>query len=86
MKCMVAGFLLFVVIPLLLGHVVDLLLITPLRVPSDRTPVFYPSTVRHTIVEPVGTTGIVLEEITCVTCRSGLWDCCILSVHVEPFG
>ena len=44
-KCMVAGFLLFVVIPLLLGHLVDLLLISPLRVPHNRTPVFYPSTV-----------------------------------------
>ena len=44
-KCVVAGFLLFVVIPLLLGHLVNLLLISPLRVPHDRTPVFYPSTV-----------------------------------------
>ena len=44
-KCAVAGLLLFVVIPLLLGHLVDLLLISPLRVPHDRTPVFYPSTV-----------------------------------------
>ncbi len=44
-KCGVAGILLFVVIPLLLGHLVDLLLISPLRVPRDRTPVFYPSTV-----------------------------------------
>ena len=44
-KCVLAGFLLLVVIPLLLGHLVDLLLISPLRVPRDRTPVFYPSTV-----------------------------------------
>lgn len=44
-KCGVAGFLLLVVIPLLLGHLVDLVLISPLRVPRDRTPVFYPSTV-----------------------------------------
>jgi E3 ubiquitin-protein ligase MARCH6 len=43
-KCVVVGFLLLVVIPLLLGHVVDLVIITPLRVPSDRTPLFYPST------------------------------------------
>ena len=42
---MVAGFLLLVVIPLLLGHLVDLVVITPLRVPSNRTPLFYPSTV-----------------------------------------
>lgn len=44
LKCMVAGFLLLVVIPLLVGHLVDLVIITPLRVPSNRTPLFYPST------------------------------------------
>ena len=44
-KCVIVGFLLVVVIPLLLGHLVDLVIITPLRVPSDRTPLFYPSTV-----------------------------------------
>lgn len=44
-KCLLAGVLLFVVIPLLLGHLVDLLILTPLRVPSNRTPIFYPSTV-----------------------------------------
>jgi len=49
-KCAIAGFLLFVVIPLLLGHLVDLLLISPLRVPHDRTPVFYPSTVSPDIL------------------------------------
>ena len=49
LKCVVAGFLLFVVIPLLLGHLVDLLLITPLRVPTDRTPIFYPSTVSFSL-------------------------------------
>lgn len=45
LKCLVAGFLLFVVIPLLLGHLVDLFLLSPLRVPTDRTPIFYISTV-----------------------------------------
>ena len=44
-KCVVAGFLLFVVVPLLLGHLVDLFLLSPLRVPTDRTPIFYASTV-----------------------------------------
>jgi E3 ubiquitin-protein ligase MARCH6 len=43
-KCLVAGLLLLVVVPLLLGHLMDLVLITPLRVPSNRTPLFYPST------------------------------------------
>ena len=45
LKCVVAGSLLFVVIPLLLGHLVDLFLLSPLRVPTDRTPIFYASTV-----------------------------------------
>ena len=45
LKCAVAGFLLFVVVPLLLGHLVDLFLLSPLRVPTDRTPIFYASTV-----------------------------------------
>ncbi|KAL5467202.1 hypothetical protein EMCRGX_G031401 [Ephydatia muelleri] len=44
LKCLTAGVLLFVIIPLLLGHLVDLFVITPLRVPTDRTPVFYQST------------------------------------------
>ena len=45
LKCVFAGSLLFVVIPLLLGHLVDLFLLSPLRVPTDRTPIFYASTV-----------------------------------------
>ena len=45
LKCVLAGSLLFVVIPLLLGHLVDLFLLSPLRVPTDRTPIFYASTV-----------------------------------------
>ena len=45
LKCAMAGFLLFVVVPLLLGHLVDLFLLSPLRVPTDRTPIFYASTV-----------------------------------------
>ena len=52
-KCVVAGFLLLVVIPLLLGHLVDLVIITPLRVPSNRTPLFYPSTVSQDTLQGV---------------------------------
>lgn len=50
LKCAVAGFLLFVVVPLLLGHLVDLFLLSPLRVPTDRTPIFYASTVSQKVV------------------------------------
>lgn len=42
---MVAGFLLFVVIPLLLGDLVNLLIISPIRVPMNKTPIIYYSTV-----------------------------------------
>ena len=45
-KCIIAAILLFIVIPLLLGHLVNLLLISPLRVPMHKTPIFYFSTVR----------------------------------------
>ncbi|XP_019864267.1 PREDICTED: E3 ubiquitin-protein ligase MARCH6-like isoform X1 [Amphimedon queenslandica] len=45
MKCAIAGFLLFIVIPLLLGNLVDLLIISPIRVPTNRTPITYFSTV-----------------------------------------
>ena len=45
-KCVVAGVLLFGVVPLLLGLLCDLIVFTPLRVPLDRTPVYFLSTVR----------------------------------------
>ena len=44
-KCVVAGVLLFGVIPLMLGLLCDLIIFTPLRVPLDRTPVYFLSTV-----------------------------------------
>ena len=68
-KCAVAGVLLFVVIPLLLGHLVDLLLISPLRVPYDRTPVFYPSTVSGVVVCVCvwGGGGAVIVLVVCLT-------------------
>ena len=59
LKCVVAGSLLFVVIPLLLGHLVDLFLLSPLRVPTDRTPIFYASTV----------SCLPLYYICCLQCK-----------------
>lgn len=44
-KSVVAGVLLFGVIPLMLGLLCDLIVFTPLRVPLDRTPVYFLSTV-----------------------------------------
>lgn len=44
-KCIVAGVILFLIIPLIMGHLVELILLSPLRVPVDKLPVFYPSTV-----------------------------------------
>jgi hypothetical protein len=44
-KCGCVGMVLFVVIPLLMGHLVELILLSPLRVPYDKLPVFYPSMV-----------------------------------------
>lgn len=44
-KCVFAGTVLFLIIPLIMGHLVELILLSPLRVPVDKLPVFYPSTV-----------------------------------------
>lgn len=44
-KCALAGTILFLIIPLIMGHLVELILLSPLRVPVDKFPVFYPSTV-----------------------------------------
>lgn len=45
MKCVLVGSILFVLIPLMMGHLFELILMSPLRVPVDKLPVFYPSTV-----------------------------------------
>ena len=45
LKCLCAGFFLFVLIPLIMGHLVELVLLSPLRVPVNKLPVFYPSSV-----------------------------------------
>lgn len=44
-KCGLVGIVLFIIIPLLMGRLVELILLSPLRVPFDKLPVFYPSTV-----------------------------------------
>ena len=44
-KCGFAGVIFFIIIPLFMGHLVELILLSPLRVPFDKLPVFYPSTV-----------------------------------------
>lgn len=45
LKCTLAGVIIFVIIPLIVGHLVELILLSPLRVPVYKFPVFYPSTV-----------------------------------------
>lgn len=54
-RCMIAGTILFGIIPLIMGHLVELILLSPLRVPVDKLPVFYPSTVSY-LNECMGTT------------------------------
>lgn len=44
-KCAIAGSLLFILIPLILGHLVELFFLIPLRVPHNKIPVFYFTTV-----------------------------------------
>ena len=44
-KCIIAGVFLFGVIPLLLGVLCDVMIFVPIRVPLDRTPVYFWSTV-----------------------------------------
>lgn len=45
MKCIFVGVILFVIIPLMMGHLIELILLSPIRVPSNKFPVFYHSTV-----------------------------------------
>ena len=49
-KCVFAGTILFFIIPLIMGHLVELVLLSPLRVPVDKLPIFYPSTVSIIII------------------------------------
>ena len=44
-KGFVAGILLFLVIPLLMGHIIELIILNPLRVPVFKYPIYYFSTV-----------------------------------------
>ena len=48
LKCVVAGIILFIIIPLGMGFLADMLIFCPLRVPVNKTPVFYPTTVSQT--------------------------------------
>lgn len=43
-KGFVAGILLFLVIPLLMGHIIELIILNPLRVPVFKYPIYYFST------------------------------------------
>lgn len=53
MKCVIAGIILFIIIPLCMGYLADMLIFCPLRVPVHKTPIFYPTTVSHAIVTHV---------------------------------
>ena len=97
LKCVVAGTLLFVVIPLLLGHLVDLFLLSPLRVPTDRTPIFYASTVSHTFLKKKKLYNIECHFLKVQwvyvhihththTHRNGPWVSCTQNVCVVPSG
>ncbi len=46
-KCVIAGTVIFVIIPLIMGRLVDSFILSPLRVPSNKIPVFYLSTVSY---------------------------------------
>ena len=69
-KCVVAGVLLFGVVPLLLGLLCDLIVFTPLRVPLDRTPVYFLSTVRtachETCLQCLFQTAVLAWTCVCV--------------------
>lgn len=47
MKTLIVAVLLAGVIPLLLGLLFELVIVAPLRVPLDQTPLFYPWQVKH---------------------------------------
>lgn len=47
MKCVVAGIILFIIIPLMMGHLMELVILNPLRVPMNKFPLFYLSTVSY---------------------------------------
>lgn len=47
MKTLIVAILLAGVVPLLLGLLFELVIVAPLRVPLDQTPLFYPWQVSH---------------------------------------
>ena len=46
-KCVIAGLVLFIIIPLCVGYLADMLFFCPIRVPIHKTPIFYPTTVGY---------------------------------------
>lgn len=62
MKTLIVAVLLAGVIPLLLGLLFELVIVAPLRVPLDQTPLFYPwQVIRLTAACPVYAAGCQLE-------------------------
>ena len=47
LKCLFIGSVLFVIIPFLMGHLIELVILSPIRVPVNKFPVYYPSTVSN---------------------------------------
>lgn len=77
LKTLVVALLVAGVIPLLLGLLFELVIVAPLRVPLDQTPLFYPWQVLRVLFVYRSPSGmVVVQAPLCVltlvlTCRTG---------------
>lgn len=80
LKTLVVALLVAGVIPLLLGLLFELVIVAPLRVPLDQTPLFYPWQVLRVLFVFRSRSGmVVVQALLCVltfllTCRTGLLE------------
>lgn len=83
LKTLVVALLVAGVIPLLLGLLFELVIVAPLRVPLDQTPLFYPWQVlpvsllsrSPSPLEPVLSRHCSVVSLFLLACRTGLWEC-----------
>lgn len=78
-KTLVVALLVAGVIPLLLGLLFELVIVAPLRVPLDQTPLFYPWQVLVLLVFGSPSAMVSVQALLCVstvlpTCRTGLLE------------
>lgn len=73
MKTLIVAILLAGVVPLLLGLLFELVIVAPLRVPLDQTPLFYPWQVSYSHPSPAVDRFLYLE-VRCMRVLASCWS------------